>query len=120
MGPRSPGSYCSSSLASSPLWMIHRRLRPCVNFPQGKGSERSTRAQPGKEDMVCSVGGIGGEACPGIRRGPQGVLGEREALCPAGWGWATGGSPDLWLVSAEGSQGLCNLLRCLQRSGGCG
>lgn len=116
MGPRSPGSYCSSS----PESMAHRRLRPCVNLPQGKGSGRSARAQPGEEDMVHPLGGAGRGACQGTGRGPQGIFGEWGALCPAGWGWITGGCPDLWLVSAEGSQGLCNLLGCVQKSGGCG
>ena len=43
MGPRSPPSYCSGTPASgaSPLpWAAERLLRPCVSFPQGKGSGR--------------------------------------------------------------------------------
>lgn len=71
-------------------------------LPAGEGLWKKRMGSARKEDTVYSVGGTGGEACLGTRRGPQGVLGQREALCPAGWGWATGGRPDRWLVSAEG------------------
>lgn len=97
VGPRSPGPYCSSSLASSPAWMTHRRLRPCVNFPQGKGSGRSAWAQPGRrtrstpweEQAEKRAWGQGGGHRESLGSGRPCVLlgggGPRVGALTAGW-----------------------------------